>query len=61
MVSRGRAADPGAAARIDHNKELGSEHFTRRSKEHTAKRLEKRLEDLGFTVEVRPATAGVSI
>ena len=42
-------------------KELGSEHFTRRNKEHAAKRLKKRLEDLGFTVEVRPATAEVSI
>lgn len=41
-------------------KELGSEHFTRRNKEHAAKRLQKRLEDLGFTVEVRPATAPVS-
>lgn len=42
-------------------KDLGPEHFTRRNKEHAAKRLKKRLEDLGFSVEVRPATAGVSI
>jgi transposase len=42
-------------------KDLGTEHFTRRNKEHAAKRLKKRLEDLGFSVEVRPATAGVSI
>jgi transposase len=42
-------------------KDLGSEHFTRRNKEHAAKRLKKRLEDLGFSVEVRPASAGVSI
>jgi transposase len=42
-------------------KDLGPEHFTRRNKEHAAKRLKKRLEDLGFSVEVRPASAGVSI
>ena len=42
-------------------KDLGPEHFTRRNKEHAAKRLKKRLEDLGFAVEVRPATAPVSI
>jgi transposase len=42
-------------------KDLGPEHFTRRNKDHAAKRLKKRLEDLGFTVEVRPAEAGVSI
>jgi len=42
-------------------KELGPEHFTRRNKEHAAKRLKKRLEDLGFAVEVRPASAPVSI
>jgi len=42
-------------------KDLGPDHFTRRNKEHAAKRLKKRLEDLGFSVEVRPATAGVSI
>jgi transposase len=41
-------------------KDLGPDHFTRRNKEHAAKRLKKRLEDLGFSVEVRPATAGVS-
>jgi hypothetical protein len=42
-------------------KDLGPEYFTRRNKEHAAKRLKKRLEDLGFTVEVRPADAPVSI
>jgi hypothetical protein len=42
-------------------KDLGLEHFTRRNKEHAAKRLKKRLEDLGFAVEVRPTAAGVSI
>ena len=42
-------------------KDLGPEHFTRRNKDHAAKRLKKRLEDLGFTVEVRPAEARVSI
>ncbi len=42
-------------------KDLGPEHFTRRNKEHAAKRLKKRLEDLGFTVEVRPVEAQVSI
>lgn len=41
-------------------KDLGPDHFTRRNKDYTAKRLKKRLEDLGFAVEVRPATAGVS-
>jgi len=41
-------------------KDLGPEHFTRRNKEHAAKRLKKRLEDLGFTVEVRSAEARVS-
>jgi transposase len=42
-------------------KDLGAAHFTRRDKEHVAKRLKKRLEDLGFTVEVRPTAAVVSI
>jgi len=41
-------------------KDLGPDHFTRRNKDYAAKRLKKRLEDLRFTVEVRPATAGVS-
>jgi transposase len=41
-------------------KDLGPEHFTRRNKDHVAKRLLKRLEALGFAVEVRPASAGVS-
>jgi hypothetical protein len=42
-------------------KDLGPEHFTRRNKEHAAKRLKKCLQDLGFTVEVRLASAPVSI
>jgi len=41
-------------------KDLGSQHFTRRNKDHVAKRLQKRLEALGFAVEVRPASAVVS-
>lgn len=41
-------------------KDLGSEHFTRRNKEHEVKRLKKRLEGLGFAVEVRPTTTVVS-
>jgi transposase len=42
-------------------KDLGSEHFNRRNKDYTAKRLRKRLEDLGFAVEIRATTGGVSI
>ena len=42
-------------------KELGSQHFTRRNKEYEVKRLKKRLEGLGFAVEVRPSTTVVSI
>ncbi len=41
-------------------KDLGSEHFTRRNKDYTAKRLQKRLEDLGFAVKIQPASAVVS-
>ena len=41
-------------------KDLGSEHFTRRNKEYTAKRLQKRLEALGFAVQIQPATVLVS-
>jgi transposase len=41
--------------------DLGAEHFTKRNPEQAAKRLVKRLESLGYTVEARPATAGVSI
>lgn len=37
------------------------EHFTRRDKKRAARRQQRRLEDLGFTVELRPTTAGVSI
>jgi hypothetical protein len=42
-------------------KDLGPEHFNRRDKKHAARRLQCRLEDLGFSVEIRPTTAGVSI
>ena len=42
-------------------KDLGAEHFTRRNKEYEVKRLKKRLEGLGFAVEVRPSTTVVSI
>jgi transposase len=41
--------------------ELGAEHFTRRNPEQAAKRLIKRLENLGYAIEARPTTAGVSI
>jgi transposase len=42
-------------------RDLGAEHFTKRNQAHVAKRLVKRLEDLGFAVEARPTTAVVSI
>jgi transposase len=42
-------------------KDLGAEHFNRRDKVHVAKRLVRRLEDLGFAVEARPTTVEVSI
>ena len=42
-------------------KDLGAEHFTRRNPQQAAKRLVKRLESLGYAVEARPASAGVSI
>jgi transposase len=35
--------------------ELGADHFERRNKAQTARRLVKRLESLGLTVEIRPA------
>ena len=38
----------------DH-RDLGPDHFDRRDKSKLAKRLVRRLEDLGLTVEVRPA------
>lgn len=41
--------------------DLGPDHFNKRDKAHVAKRLVKRLEDLGFAVEARPTTAVVSI
>jgi transposase len=42
-------------------KDLGAEHFNRRNKDYSAKRLQKRLEALGFSVELRPSTTVVSI
>ena len=36
-------------------RDLGPDHFDRRDKSKLAKRLVRRLEDLGLTVEVRPA------
>ena len=42
-------------------KDLDPEHFTRRNKEHAAKRRKKRFENLGLMVEVRPVEAQVSI
>lgn len=42
-------------------RDLGADHFTKRDPEKAAKRLLKRLEGLGFAVEVRPTTAVVSI
>jgi transposase len=36
-------------------KDLGADHFDRRDKDKTAKRLVRRLEELGLQVEVRPA------
>jgi transposase len=41
-------------------KDLGAEYFNRRNKEYSAKRLQKRLEALGFAVELRPTTTVVS-
>ncbi len=41
-------------------KDLGAEHFNRRNKECSARRLQKRLEALGFAVELRPTTTVVS-
>jgi transposase len=41
--------------------DLGADHFTRRDKKHAVRRLQRRIEDLGFAVEIRPTTAGVSI
>lgn len=42
-------------------KDLGPDHFTRRDKQHAVRRLQRRIEDLGFAVEIRPAAASVSI
>ena len=36
-------------------KELGADYFERRSKTQITRRLVKRLESLGHTVEIRPA------
>ena len=41
-------------------KDLGPDHFTRRDKKH-ARRLQRRLEDLGFPVEIRANASVVSI
>ena len=41
-------------------KDLGADHFNRRNKEYSAKRLQKRLEALGFAVELRPTASVVS-
>jgi len=41
--------------------DLGAEHFTKRNPEQAAKRLIKRLESLGYAIEARPTSAGVSI
>src|SRR5262245_202034 len=35
--------------------DLGADHFERRNKTQTARRLVKRLESLGLTAEIRPA------
>ena len=35
--------------------ELGADYFERRNKTHVARRLVKRLESLGLTVEIKPA------
>ena len=37
--------------------DLGPDHFDHRSKEAQAKRLLRRLADLGFTAEIKPVTA----
>jgi transposase len=42
-------------------KDLGPDHFTRRDKKHAVRRLQRRIEDLGFAVEIRPAATSVSI
>lgn len=42
-------------------KDLGPEHFNRRDKRSAARRLQRRLEDLGFVVEIRATSAVVSI
>jgi hypothetical protein len=39
-------------------KDLGREPFSRRDKKHAARRLQRRLEDLGFAVEIRSTTTG---
>jgi transposase len=37
------------------HEDLGADHFDRRDRTHAAKRLTRRLEQLGFSVELRPA------
>jgi transposase len=38
-------------------KDLGSDHFDRRSTDQQKNRLVKRLADLGYTVEIKPIAA----
>ena len=38
-------------------KDLGSNHFDRRSADQQKKRLVKRLTDLGYVVEIKPLAA----
>lgn len=38
-------------------KDLGCDHFDRRSTNQQKKRLVKRLADLGYTVEIKPVEA----
>lgn len=38
--------------------DLGADHFERRDKTRIANRLIRRLEDLGLSVEVKPAASG---
>ena len=38
-------------------RDLGGDYFTRRDKAKVAQRLARRLKDLGYDVELRPAAA----
>jgi uncharacterized small protein (DUF1192 family) len=42
-------------------RDLGAEHFNRHDKRKAAERLQRRLEALGFAVDLRPAAEQVSI